>query len=469
MVSRKNSKNPRRKQRDTEVRKPRITAETHYGICRDRLTAFGGLLALVKFLDLVEFKETFQKYYIKPVRRTELGCYRMVVGILMLLFIGFQRLGHFKYLRDDSMICGFLNVRLLPVVSTFWRYLRTLGIVQSRSLIRLNAAVRRKLWFLCDYTPRSVTIDIDTTVSTVYGNIEGARKGHNTKHRGKKGLRPVLCFIQETREYLCGTQRRGETISCREVVNQIRQFWGLLPESVRNVLILADGEMMGWEVVKASEEEGFFYILANRSCAPSFPASTWYRHGAYEYNECIYQPQGWLEPRRFVVMRIRRDQLGDRQLKLFETDQYAYRVFVTNLKKAAHKVITRYDQRAEVENLIKEAQHEGILAVPSKNFHANHAFFQTVMLAYNIWRWMKMLAACHTQETRNTEGRFRPKDWPDPTIRLIRLKALFVAAKIRFHGNRDEVLYSIHESRTAGFVDFLDYLDRKRKEVKNAA
>jgi hypothetical protein len=427
------------------------------------------LLALVKVLDLLEFKTTFHRYYIPPVRRTELGCYRMVVGILMLLFIGFQRLGHFQYLRDDSLMCGFLNVGRLPVVSTFWRYLRTLGIVQSRSLIRLNAAVRRRLWSLCGYAPRRVTIGIDTTVSTVYGNVEGARKGHNTKHRGKKGLRPVLCFIQETREYLCGAQRRGATITCKEVVYQIRQFWGLLPETVRNVMVLADGEMMGWEVVAACENEDFRYILANRRCSPPFSASAWYRHGDYEYNACMYQPLGWEEPRRFVVMRIRRDQLGDRQLKLFENDQFAYRVFVTNLDERPHAVIARYDRRADVENLIKEAQHEGILAVPSRHFQANHAFFQIVMMAYNIWRWMKMLSACQMNESRNADCRFRPEDWPDPTIRLMRLKMLFVAARIRFHGNRDEVLYSIHESRSAGLVDFLDFLDRKRKEVKNAA
>ena len=70
--------------------------------------------------------------------------------------------------------------------------------------------MRSKVWALCRYALDRVTVDIDTTVSTVYGQIEGAHKGHNTKYRGKKGLRPVLCFLSETREYLCGCQRRGE-------------------------------------------------------------------------------------------------------------------------------------------------------------------------------------------------------------------------------------------------------------------
>src|SRR5207244_1865593 len=81
------------------------------------------------------------------------------------------------------------------------------------SLLRLGAALRRRVWQLCQYAPAAVRVNIDTTVSTVYGEIEGARKGHNPKHRGKKGLRPVLCFVAETREYLCGTQRRGEPMN----------------------------------------------------------------------------------------------------------------------------------------------------------------------------------------------------------------------------------------------------------------
>jgi len=105
----------------------------------------------------------------------------------------------------------------------------------------LNGALRGKVWDLCAYRPQQVTVHIDTTVSTVYGNIEGARKGHNPKHRGKKGLRPVLCFLSETREYLCGKQRRGDTMNNREVARQIRKFRGLLPECVKRVRVRGDG------------------------------------------------------------------------------------------------------------------------------------------------------------------------------------------------------------------------------------
>jgi len=91
------------------------------------------------------------------------------------------------------------------------------------------------------------------------------------------------------------------------------------------------------------------------------------------------------------------------------------------------------------------------------------------MLAYNLWRWMKLLAG-HAQKQKPGKEEPVPNTvMPDHTIRIARLKMLFVAAKIRFHGNRDEVRYSIHENRAAGIIDFLEYLDRRRKEEGMAA
>ncbi len=71
--------------------------------------------------DLIDFEKRFEEHYVHPKREPKLGGYRMVSGILMLLFIGFQRLGHFTYIRKDSMLCGVLRVSVLPAVSTFWR------------------------------------------------------------------------------------------------------------------------------------------------------------------------------------------------------------------------------------------------------------------------------------------------------------------------------------------------------------
>ncbi len=104
------------------------------------------------------------------------------------------------------------------------------------------------------------------------------------------------------------------------MAHQIRQFRKQLPACVREVHVCGDGELIGWHSVKACLDEGFFFPFGNKRCDPPFAEQNWYRHGEYEYNECMYQPLGWEQPCRFVVMRIREDQRGDRQVAV--TAQY---------------------------------------------------------------------------------------------------------------------------------------------------
>ena len=93
------------------------------------------------------------------------------------------------------MLLGILGVEQLPAVSTFWRYLQSIGHNQSMSLLRLMGVLRERAWKSLGIDHECIHIDMDTTVETVYGLIQGAKRGHNPGHRGKKGLRPVLAFI----------------------------------------------------------------------------------------------------------------------------------------------------------------------------------------------------------------------------------------------------------------------------------
>ena len=114
----------------------KIDASTAYETCTEQLSPFGGLLSLIKFFDLVGFKEIFDSTYLAPQRQPKLGHHLMVVGILMLLFIGFNRLWHFTYIRLDAMLCGFFRLTKLPVATTFWRYVDSLGMNQASSFFK---------------------------------------------------------------------------------------------------------------------------------------------------------------------------------------------------------------------------------------------------------------------------------------------------------------------------------------------
>jgi hypothetical protein len=450
----------------------KINASTGFDTCTEQLSPFGGLLGLIKFLDLIDFAEIFDSSYIAPRRDPKQGHYSMVVGILMLLFIGFNRICHFVYVQLDAMLCGFFRLEKLPVVSTFWRYVDSMGINQGKSLLTVMRVLRERVWKQLDLYYGQINISIDTTVETLYGRQQGGRKGHNTKHQGKKGYRPVLAFIDQTREYIAGKLRAGETISGQETADLIYEIKSQLPGCVQDVLLRADGEFCSWEAVAAAKTCGFRFIIANKRCTPLFDSHTWYRpyqRSDIEYNDCFYQPMGWPEPCRFVAMRIPKEQKADKpvQQELLEEDRYTYRIFCTDKAGPAHKVTAEYDKRADVENLVGEAKREGLEAIPTGKFKSNYAFFQLVMLAYNIWRYMKLLAVQSETVSKSTEASASGmKGIGTNTLRIARLKMLLIAAKVVMDQNRTKVKYSIHDARTPLMIHFLNFLDEARNKPK---
>ena len=470
VIKRKNDINKTRCSKgfsDKGGRPRKIRPSTGYDTCTEQLSPFGGLLALIKFLDLIQFKEVFECTYKGPKRAPKMGHYWMVVGILILLFIGFNRLWHFVYIRLDAMVCAFFGVERLPAASTFWRYVDSLGVNQANCLVKTMAAIRERFWQQCHLQYHKVHVSLDTTVETLYGKQQGGRKGHNPHNPGKKGYRPVLCFIDETREYLLGKLRKGETLSGQEAGVFIKNISMYLPGCVKKVVLRADGEFFSWQSVDTAMQKGFDFIIANKSSKPPFDPAGWYqpcKRKPYQYNTMVYQPMGWGKPCRFVAMRIPKEDLVSSeqvQWELFDEDRYTYRVFCTSLKGKAHTVVGRYDKRADVENLIAEVKREGLDAIPSAKFKTNYAYLQIVMLAYNIWRYFKIMA--HNSSQREPASRqeiFHGIE--DNTIRIARLKLLLIAAKLVFHSNRDQVNFSIHDTRVPAMQRLLGFIDEAR-------
>jgi hypothetical protein len=233
---------------------------------------------------------------------------------------------------------------------------------------------------------------------------------------------------------------------------------------VKKVLLRADGEFFSWESVHAAMKQSFEFIIANKRAYPPFDSNTWYKpwkRKPYEYNSCVYQPMGWEQRCRFVAMRIPKEETHCSQEELFEEDRYTYRVFCTSLKAPSHKIIEKYDKRADVENLIGEAKREGLSAIPSTKFKNNYAYLQIVMMAYNIWRYFKIMAQRSTKDAPVPDN--EPlKGIEDHTIRIARLKLLLIAAKLGYHDSREKVKFSVHDSRVPAMQRFLKFLDTQR-------
>jgi hypothetical protein len=132
--------------------------------CDEQLSPFGGLLGLVKLLDLFDFRKHFDEVCVTPSLETKLVEYAIVIGIVILMFIGLNRIWHFAYIRLESMPCGIFRVTNLPAAGTHWRYLDSMGINQAKAILRIMSRLREEASKRCVIKYSRIAIDTDKRI-----------------------------------------------------------------------------------------------------------------------------------------------------------------------------------------------------------------------------------------------------------------------------------------------------------------
>ncbi len=181
-----------------------------------------------------------------------------------------------------------------------------------------------------------------------------------------------------------------------------------------------------------------------------------FRHAAPDADEqCefCYQPEGWGKAYRFLALRYQKqDPLSPEreQYQVFDSPQYIYRVFVTNMKRPIDLLMWFYNQRAGAENLIKEANNDaGLAAHPSRRWATNCVHFQLAMLAYNLNCWLLLFQREETAKVAELKH---------TTLAIARLRFLFLAAKVWRHAGRVGVSYSDQYAERGLFHRLMDRL-----------
>ena len=435
----------------------RITGSTPYEFGAQGLTPYGGLLPAVRLLERLEFRQLLEERLTVKRQPVAMSMYEFVLAIVIALYIGFDRLSHLTFLAKDSVITGILGVVTLPVQSTFWRFLNSLGLHNVRQWEQIHRELQTRVWQAAQIRRRTITIDTDTTVNTVYGRQIGARKSYNPQNRGKRSYQPILSFIAETGEFIFGNQRNGDTPSGAEVAKHLEGVFAAIPPGVERVRTRQDAGFYSWEAVAANEAHGAEYTIVARKTTAlqrKLEEVAWRsdRHLGAEVAEFLYEPQGWEGPRRFVAVRapVKEDASKPgkpEQYQLFASEQYTYRVFVTNRKTSPASVVEGYAGRAAAENLIKEANNDaGITSVPGRNFLVNKNFFFMAMLAYNLNRWVMLF---------NHVGK---EGYQRTMLSTARLKYLFIAAKVVRHARRGRIRYSADYEEQGRFHTLMERL-----------
>jgi hypothetical protein len=395
------------------------------------------MLEKLGFKKLVE--ETITVYRIPRV----MTIYQFLLGMVLALYVGFSRLNHLRFVAQDPMLTGVLQVGQLPPQPTFWRFLASLHSQVAKQLLAVQRVLRQRVWEAAHVQLDTVTLDTDTTVHTLYGQQMGGRKSYNPKNKGKKSYQPILTFLAETREYMGGELRNGDRPSGRQIARHLESVFAALPPCVRKIFARADAGFYCWEAVEAYAKGKASFIIVARKTArllQELQKAHWEpspKTDADEQCEFWYQPEGWGRAYRFIALRYKKKEKSEperEQYQLFDSPQYRYRVFVTDMRGVIDLLVWFYNQRAGAENLIKEANNDaGLAAHPSRRWAMNCVHFQLAMLAYNLNCWLLLF---------QREEQVKVEELQHTTLAIARLRFLFLAAKIWRHAGRVGISYS---------------------------
>jgi len=455
-------KQPRQAFQATASNPNKIGASTPYDFAAKNLTPYGGLLPVATMLEKIGFQDLVEETLtVGRITRVMSG-YQFILAIVMGIYLGFARLNQFRYIARDPLLAGILKVTHLPPQSTLWRFLNSLHAGIARQILSIQRRMREAVWAAGGVALKSVTIDTDTTVHTLYGKQMGGRKSYNPKNKGKKSYQPILSFLAETREFVGGELRNGDRPTGKQIARHLREVFQSLPRCVESIFARADSGFYCWEAAEAYEKFQCRFIIVARKTTRllnELVAAAWKpspRTDAIEQCEFWYQPKGWSKPYRFIALRYEKvpddteesDQVV--QYQLFETKQYKYRVFVTNMNEPVDRLVWFYNQRAGAENLIKESNNDaGLAAHPSRLFVTNQNHFQLAMLAYNLNAWLMLF---------NREPTDTPESLRHTTMATARLRFLFIAAKIWRHSGRTGVSFSDHYEEKGIFRRLMERL-----------
>jgi hypothetical protein len=312
---------------------------------------------------------------------------------------GAKRVFDFEWLAGDPLFTH-LAGGAVPSIDVLYDDLRRFGPEELETLEQLVAEqglepVRAARW-------KELTVDIDTTVTPLFGSQEGAVPGPNPRYHGRPSYHPILARIAETNTVLGARLRRGDTSLGEGDVEDVTQWLGRLheaaPSAIVTVRIDAGGDCAA--LMKAVDDSRAYFVVkakltANLVSAVLWKNTTWrtvdrdaFGNPTRQVAEIAFERADWPKGKyRVVAMRTNERDTG-RQVQLWENLDYSVSVYVTNDKdRGLDELAWLYDDRAGIEPLIGELKNGfGIGKVSTSAFDANEAAFLIKLLAYNLLR-----------------------------------------------------------------------------------
>jgi DDE family transposase len=402
------------------------------------ISAWGGMGLMKRMLDHIGF-ETALRSSALPQPGSNRG-YRpeqLIVQFMLSVWCGANRFEHGEVTRHDAVLRRLFGFARM---ANFKAVMRLFGKFSQADNERVMGALYR--WLFAQLAADELTLDLDSTVMTRYGQQQGAARGYNPAKPGRASHHPLMAFVSELRMVANCWLRPGNAHSANNVQafldNTLDKLGGK-----RVALLRADSGFCDRAFLEELEQKQLHHIIALRLNQPLQRALVdqrgwWMLDEGIELVSFDYQAPSWPKARRVIGIRqhiAKRETAKGKTLSLFADDpwigQYRFAALVTDLSLPAQEIWRSYRGRADCENRIKELKYDfGADSFCLNDFWATEACLNVAMLAYNLmslFRQAVLKAAVIGGGTKDVQH----------TLKTLRYKLFAKAGYITTAGRKD--------------------------------
>ena len=416
------------------------------------LTHYGGVYLLHRFLTRIGFKRALGQDIQLAQRNNRYSVGEMLLALLYPMVLGLERIETSQLLRQNGVFQYLTGLPSYPDATSLRRFLLR---VAPKAVPRLRTLHDR---FLHRFTvrprpPKRVIFDVDSTVLVVYGKQEQARIGYNPTKRGRPSYHPLLCFEGETRDFWHGELRPGDAHTASGVLDLLKACFAKIPAGVRSIIVRADKGFYDHSLIQWLEARRAGFVIVARLTGPIKRRLAHLRYTTpspgVEVAQFRYQPARWPRAYRFAVIRRPQAEEPTEQLTLFKLGRYHYQVLVTNLSLQPLNLWRFYNDRAGIELVIRQLKGDYALGhIPGHHFFAHQAYFQLLLLAYNLVNWFKRLCL--------------PPEFQNATLQTLRQQVLLMPAQLVRTGNRSRLNLPASGHREVAWLHALHCIEHLR-------
>jgi hypothetical protein len=368
-----------------------------YEFSDKKISPWGGMRLIKEFHDRVGLHDKFRQLPLhEPGSAVGVKHYEILESFMMSVILGAGNCyGASQISYDEVLKEIFQWEKGMPSQSSLSRFFPKYD--QDMSDVIFSELLT---WWFTQLGHKNLTLDVDSTVITRFGNQEGAEKGYNPKHKGRKSHHPIIAFVAETKMVANAWMRSGNSASATEFKEFLDNTFTMVPRQCIG-LLRGDSGFSGNDLLNELERLELPYIIAMPMKAglveEILSKRKWVSSEAQGVDLCSfwYRSKSWGKSRRVVVVRKDAEKLpncGGKTLFSHEDDylRYRYSAYVTTSDLSDELVWVTYKHRAEAENQIKELKYDyGMEGFCFSQMHATEFAFRWVMMAYNLMSYVR--------------------------------------------------------------------------------